>query len=188
MLFLLVSVVGGLTPGASAPGKPPPGRLKAGYALGEETRAETGPRQHEDHPPPRSQPGTTPGSAASSPGRRSGGPATAPAARPAGGPAQAGQPTASGPGPPAPRPRHSPPRSTAAPRTQPRQQDRPTASHSPTEPGQRTPYYYTPVTDDSPPGRRQRPTLDSWTGSGSPTPTGSTPDTIPARTPTALYE
>ena len=69
MLFSLVSVVGGLTPGASAPGKPPPGVQKPGYAVGEETRTETGPRQQQDRPPPRSRPATTPGSAASSPGR-----------------------------------------------------------------------------------------------------------------------
>lgn len=60
MIFFMISVVGGLTPGASAPGKPPPGHLQPGYAVGEDTRTGTGPRRHEDHPPPRSQPGTTP--------------------------------------------------------------------------------------------------------------------------------
>ena len=116
LTFFLISVVGGLTPGRVSARNPPPAPQMTCYALGEESRTGTGPRQHEDRPPPRSRPATTPGSAASSPGRRSGGPATAPAPCTAGRPAQAGQltatTTANGPGPPS-----APPRSTAAPRS-----------------------------------------------------------------------
>jgi len=82
MLFLLLNHKTIPTPGASAPQKPVRVHLKPGYAVGGETRTDTGPRPHEDRPPPRSRPATTPGSAASSPGRRSGGPPHGPPQRP----------------------------------------------------------------------------------------------------------
>ena len=162
MLFLLVSVVGGLTRGASAPQKPVRVQLKPGYALGEETRTEAGPRQQQDRPPPRSRPATTPGSTASSPVRqlrRSGGHTPAPAPCTADEPAQAGQQTDHH-GPPAPRHRQRPPRSTAAPRTR---------RHHPRRPGRpqappRAAYYY--IHPSQPTARhsaRQRTTLYSWT-------------------------
>ena len=167
MLFLLVSVVGGLTPGASAPGKPPPGVPKPGYAVGEESRMETGPRQHEDRPPPRSQPQTTPGSAASSPCKRSGGPATATAASPASGPSQAGQPTAtttaSEPGP---RPATAP-QSQDSGRPAPTPDDSVHAAQDAHRTRQRPPnYYINPSAATARQDARQRPTLDRWTGSG----------------------
>lgn len=189
MLFLLLNHKTIPTRGASAPQKPVRVHPKPGYALGEETRTETGPRPQQDRPPPRSRPRTTPGSAASSPGRRNRGPATVPAARQAGRPAQAGQltatTTASGPGPPAPKRRQRPPRSTAGPSPSrpatipataagpphgpPRPHSAQTAdaptrrpTTSPTPPGRPQDaasaalLLYTPVTDDSPPGRPPR--------------------------------
>ena len=110
----------------------------------------------------------------------------------AGGPAHAGQRANHNNGSPAPMFRHSPPRSTASPRTrrpatiQPRHQDRPTArnsAHSATTAD--AIQLYTPSPTTARQDARQRPTLDTLTGSGSHTPTGSTPDAIPARTPPA---
>ena len=176
MLFLLLNHKTIPTRGASAPQKPVRVHPKPGYALGEESRTGTGPRQQQDRPPTRSQPRTTPGSAANSPGRRNRGPATATAARTAGGPAHAGQRTDHHHGPPAPRhrqrrhDRQQDRERDTRPRSRPRQQDRPTARHSAhaAQDAHRTrhapPYYYIhPSPTTARQGARQRPTLDSWT-------------------------
>lgn len=68
--FFLISVVGGLTSGAVAPGKPPQGTTKTCYAHGEETRAEPGPTAAgAAHAATISGHALTTGSASSSPGR-----------------------------------------------------------------------------------------------------------------------
>ena len=83
--FFLISVVGGLTPGASAPGKPPRGTPKTCYAHGEETRAEPGPTAAgAAHAATITGPASTTGSATGSPcrhTRHSSGPTTAPGTR-----------------------------------------------------------------------------------------------------------
>ena len=145
MSFFLISVVGGLTPGASAPGKPPWGTLKTCYAHGEESRRgaapssrQQPPRRHDPRPRidgrQRRQPMQTHQAQQHSPGQLT-----------PGSPARAGHRAA------------SPPRPAADARQGIRQQPHQAAPHGPTQPAQRKDRHRRPTPSPRPTGRPQPP-------------------------------
>ena len=126
----------GVNPGAKAPGKPPPGRLQAGYAVGEETRMETGPhdsRSARGHDPaPHRRQAAPPTAQAGSPGEVEDTPR----------PRQQDRPTA----------RHSAHSAPAADAPTQRPTTAPTPSKTPQDTASASLLLYS-ITADSPPGR-----------------------------------
>ena len=157
-------MVGGLTPGAVAPGNPPPGAPKTCYAHGEEARTERGPTAAEAaRAATISGPASTTGSATGSPcrhTRHSSGPATAPSPGAADHPAHAGRLTDSRHA--APAHRHhlhsAQPTALHAPRQRPRPATAPAQIDSDTAPTHATHSARTPASAPAGPLDRQRTT------------------------------